>query len=194
LIHPNREGTLFGLEFSPDGKRLIAGDTSHGTIVVWDVATGKELTTIETGINRRRSLQLSLSPDRQTLFVPLRGPEGGSGAAGRQAFAALAGGWRDGKGFDNVKRKGKVRSRRVIVPTEARHALDRYLKARDKLPPEERVKFSAHVLRHTFLRKLARKKGVELAMEAAGHCSSQYNWRYIKPSQEEKAAAVEGLF
>jgi integrase/recombinase XerD len=63
-----------------------------------------------------------------------------------------------------------------------------------KLPPEERVKFSAHVLRHTFLRKLARKKGVEFAMEAAGHCSSQYIWRYVKPSEEEKAEAVEGLF
>jgi integrase/recombinase XerD len=118
----------------------------------------------------------------------------------------------------------------VIVPTEARHALDRYFKERDKqcgskgalfctrkggrlsrtqvdralkqiaaqasakLPPEERVRFSAHVLRHTFLRKLARKKGVEFAMEAAGHCSSQYIWRYVKPSEEEKAVAVEGLF
>ncbi len=104
------------------------------------------------------------------------------------------------------------------MPTEARQALDRYLKARDeqlgakgplfctrngkrlsrtqvdrtlkqiaaqasaKLPPEERVRFSAHVLRHTFLRKLARKKGVEFAMEAADHCSSQYIWRYVKPS------------
>ena len=136
----------------------------------------------------------------------------------------------DGKAFENVKRKGKVRSRRVIVPTEARAALDRYLKERDellgakgplfctrngkrlsrtqvdrtlkqiaaqasaKLPAEERLKFSAHVLRHTFLRKLARKKGVEFAMEAAGHCSSQYIWRYVKPSEEEKAEAVEGLF
>jgi hypothetical protein len=38
----------------------------------------------------------------------------------------------DGKAFENVKRKGKVRSRRVIVPTEARAALDRYLKERDE--------------------------------------------------------------
>jgi integrase len=63
-----------------------------------------------------------------------------------------------------------------------------------KLPPEERLQFSAHVLRHTFLRKLARKKGVEFAMEAAGHCSSRYIWRYVKPSEDEKAEAVEGLF
>ncbi len=136
----------------------------------------------------------------------------------------------DGKSFANVKRKGKVRSRKVAIPTEARAALDRYLKQRDaelgakgplfctrkgarlsrtqvdrtlkqiaaqasaKLPEEERVRFSAHVLRHTFLRKLARKKGVEFAMEAAGHCSSQYIWRYVKPSEDEKAEAVEGLF
>lgn len=136
----------------------------------------------------------------------------------------------DGKSFGNVKRKGKVRSRKVVVPTEARGALNGYLKERDKqwgtggplfctrtgarlsrtqvdrtlkqiaaqasakLPEQERVRFSAHVLRHTFLRKLARKKGVEFAMEAAGHCSSQYIWRYVKPSDDEKAEAVEGLF
>jgi integrase len=63
-----------------------------------------------------------------------------------------------------------------------------------KLPPEERVKFSAHVLRRTFLRKLAGKKAREFAMEAADHYSSQYIWRYLKPSEEEKAEAVEGLF
>jgi hypothetical protein len=44
------------------------------------------------------------------------------------------------------------------------------------------------------LRKVATKKGVEFAMEAAGHCSSQYIWRYVKPLEEEKAEAVEGLF
>jgi WD40 repeat protein len=70
LIHPNRDGTLYGLDFSPDGKRLIAGDIANGTVVVWDVATGKEVTTIETGSYRRRSLHLLLSPDWQTLFVP----------------------------------------------------------------------------------------------------------------------------
>src|SRR5262245_35100514 len=49
LIHPNRTAAIFGVRYSPDGKRLIAGDYPGGVVVVWDVATGKQLTKIETG-------------------------------------------------------------------------------------------------------------------------------------------------
>ena len=45
------------------------------------------------------------------------------------------------------------------------------------------------------MRRLYRSVGgVEYAMELSGHTSSQYIWRYVKPSEEEKAEAVEGLF
>jgi WD40 repeat protein len=69
LIHPNRTGTLWDVSFSPDGKRLIATDYPGGVVVVWDVATGNELTKIETGYAYRASGVFSLSPDWQTLFV-----------------------------------------------------------------------------------------------------------------------------
>jgi hypothetical protein len=46
------------------------------------------------------------------------------------------------------------------------------------LPAGERMKVSPHVLRHTFLRKLAEEKGVQYAKEASGHKSDRYIWRY----------------
>jgi WD40 repeat protein len=70
LIHPNRIGRLRNYRFSPDGKRLIAGDDPGGVVVVWDVATGKELTRIETGYGDRSLADyFFLTPDWQTLFA-----------------------------------------------------------------------------------------------------------------------------
>lgn len=65
LIHPNKTGWLVGLKFSLDGKRIIASDYPSGVIVVWDVVSGKRLTTIDT-IYRR----IVVSPDWRTLFAP----------------------------------------------------------------------------------------------------------------------------
>jgi len=62
------------------------------------------------------------------------------------------------------------------------------------LPAEERIALSAHVLRHTMLRRAAEKNGVQFAMELSGHSSSNYIWRYVKPSDEQKEKAVEELF
>jgi integrase/recombinase XerD len=61
------------------------------------------------------------------------------------------------------------------------------------LPTGEKVKVSPHVLRHTFLRKLAEEKGVQYAKEASGHKSDRYIWRYVKPSQQSLAAAIDEL-
>lgn len=77
--------------------------------------------------------------------------------------------------------------------------MDRLLKqlaaqANSRLPADERIKISPHVLRHTFLRKITQKHGVEFAMEAAGHASSKYIWRYVKPSDEQKEEALQVLF
>src|SRR6185369_14781998 len=58
----------------------------------------------------------------------------------------------------------------------------------------KRIAFSAHTLRHTFLRKVAQEHGVEFAMQMSGHASSKYIWRYIKPSDEQTEAALEDLF
>jgi integrase/recombinase XerD len=45
-------------------------------------------------------------------------------------------------------------------------------------PQQEHTQVSPHLLRHTFLRKLAEHKGVHYAREASGHQSDRYIWRY----------------
>jgi integrase/recombinase XerD len=66
--------------------------------------------------------------------------------------------------------------------------------ANAQLPEGGKIRLSAHVLRHTMLRKAAEKHGVHYAMELAGHTSSQYIWRYVKPTDEQREEALEGLF
>jgi integrase/recombinase XerD len=66
--------------------------------------------------------------------------------------------------------------------------------ANAQLPEGQKIKLSAHILRHTLLRKAAEKHGVHYAMELAGHTSSQYIWRYVKPTDEQKEQAQEELF
>src|ERR1700733_3369274 len=41
------------IHFSPDGKRLIAGDYPGGAVNVWDVGSGKRLATMDTGFGFR---------------------------------------------------------------------------------------------------------------------------------------------
>jgi integrase/recombinase XerD len=53
--------------------------------------------------------------------------------------------------------------------------------ATDQLTENQRIHLSAHILRHTMLRKVAGEFGVQHAMEDTGHTSSNYIWRYIKP-------------
>jgi len=133
-----------------------------------------------------------------------------------------------GKHFVNVARKGKKVSRQVLLPKNAREALDRYIEeirgkksgplfcsksggrlarqnvhdalqaianqANSTLSEEEHIQFSAHVLRHTMLRRAAQKHGVQYAKELSGHASDRYIWRYVQPSDEEKERALEDLF
>lgn len=60
-------------------------------------------------------------------------------------------------------------------------------------PDGEKIKVSPHVLRHTFLRKLAEEKGVQYAKEASGHRSDRYIWRYVKPNSDNLADAIDSL-
>ncbi len=81
----------------------------------------------------------------------------------------------------------------------ARQGIDEVLKAISaqanvSLPPEQQIHVSAHILRHTFLREVAVRYGVQYAKELAGHASDRYIWRYVQPSDEEKQEAVDGLF
>jgi integrase/recombinase XerD len=65
--------------------------------------------------------------------------------------------------------------------------------ANANLKDGERISVSPHVLRHTFLRKLAEEKGVHYAKEASGHRSDRYIWRYVKPNAESLAEAIDAL-
>jgi RNA polymerase sigma factor (sigma-70 family) len=56
-----------GLTFSPDGKRLVAGDPSEKTVKVWNPATGALERTVETGESQAWSL--AFSPDGKALVV-----------------------------------------------------------------------------------------------------------------------------
>ena len=70
LVHPNKEAVLAGVRFSPDGRRLIAGDYPGGVIQLWDVESGRQLTKIETGYGYRSTDRyFSISPDWTTIFA-----------------------------------------------------------------------------------------------------------------------------
>ena len=77
---------------------------------------------------------------------------------------------------------------------EAAEALRRMAaQANARLPEEEKIAVSPHVLRHTFLRKLAEAKGVHYAREASGPQGDRYSWRYVKPDQQTLAEVIDEL-
>src|SRR5262245_16121956 len=53
LIHPNNPRILGNIQFSPDGKRLIAGDYPGGLVAVWEVGSRKLLYTVDAGAGGR---------------------------------------------------------------------------------------------------------------------------------------------
>jgi integrase/recombinase XerD len=61
------------------------------------------------------------------------------------------------------------------------------------LPPDQQIRVSPHILRHTLLRKVANEKGVHYAMELSGHRSDRYIWRYVKPDAQSLADALDDL-
>jgi integrase/recombinase XerD len=66
--------------------------------------------------------------------------------------------------------------------------------ANAQLGQAEKIHLSAHILRHTMLRKAAEKEGVQYAMELAGHTSPHYIWRYVRPTDEQKEKVIDELF
>lgn len=61
------------------------------------------------------------------------------------------------------------------------------------LPPSEHIHVSPHKLRHTHLRDLTEKYGMQYAKEESGHASFEHLHRYVKPRPEEREAALESL-
>lgn len=116
----NYPSMLYAVAFSPDGKHLATGD-KVGHVVVWDVATGKQLKTLETPVmytwdpkRRRHSIggirSLAFSPDGKHLAVGGMGQVGNidhlQGKSRVEVFD-----WQAGKRLHEIsddKRKGLV--------------------------------------------------------------------------------------
>jgi integrase/recombinase XerD len=87
-----------------------------------------------------------------------------------------------------------TRTGRRMDRREATYVLQRIAdQANAHLSEEERIEVTPHVLRHTFLRKLAESKGVHYAKEASGHQSDRYIWRYVQPDRQTLAEAIDAL-
>jgi WD40 repeat protein len=70
LVHPDKSGILRGLRYTADGSRLVAGHARSGVVQVWDAASGRQLTRLETG-KRNSALQeyFQFAPDGKSLYV-----------------------------------------------------------------------------------------------------------------------------
>jgi len=87
-------------------------------------------------------------------------------------------------------RSGREISQQVIDQVLRRVAAH----ANSKLPVDQAIAISPHVLRHTALRKWAEKKGVQFARQISGQVSDRYIWRYVQPSEDATRDAVEALW
>lgn len=159
---------LYACTFSADGKLLATGD-KVGHVAVWDVASGKELTTLEApgfytwdGRQRIHSIggirSLAFSPDSKTLAIGGIGRIGNidhlDGPARIELFD-----WQQGKAtvlFDKTKFKGLVN--RLVYQRDgawlfgvggAGKGLLVVIDARtNKVVKEEEPKFHVHALAH----------------------------------------------
>ncbi len=72
-------GMIWGVDWSPDGKRVVSGSTDD-TTRIWDVGTGAELLTLSTPGDW--VVDPAWSPDGQYLLVNISNTEGGPGRSG----------------------------------------------------------------------------------------------------------------
>jgi integrase/recombinase XerD len=62
------------------------------------------------------------------------------------------------------------------------------------LSEDEKFRFTPHMLRHIFLKRVADKHGIHFAQQMSGNVSIKEVFRYVKPSQAEIDRTVEELF
>lgn len=74
LVHADRQGSLYGICYSPDGNRIIAGGYPSGIVEVWEAVTGRQVTKFDAGRGYRATAEyFCVSPDWKTLFAPTNG-------------------------------------------------------------------------------------------------------------------------
>lgn len=71
LVHPQRESSLLGLRFSPDGKQLSAISYPQGYLQIWDTTTGREVQNVRTGhtFPQGQLAEFHLAADGKTILV-----------------------------------------------------------------------------------------------------------------------------
>jgi WD40 repeat protein len=69
LIHPGKAGTVHGVRYSPDGRRIVGMDDATHAIVVWAVASGRAVTNINTRRDGRVTGDYFVTPDYETVFA-----------------------------------------------------------------------------------------------------------------------------
>jgi WD40 repeat protein len=71
LQHQRGNAIIAAIQFSPDGKRVLAGDNSGGLVHVWELAEGKRLATLDTGKGMRSGEHfVVVTPDWKTIVAP----------------------------------------------------------------------------------------------------------------------------
>jgi len=63
-----------------------------------------------------------------------------------------------------------------------------------QLTEKDQIKLTPHMLRHTFLKRVADKHGVHTAQDLSGNISMREIFRYTKPNYEQKHNIVEALY
>lgn len=58
----------------------------------------------------------------------------------------------------------------------------------------ESFQLTPHMLRHTFLNRVADKHGIHVAQQMSGNVSGQEIFRYTKPSQDEVDETAEAIY
>jgi integrase/recombinase XerD len=96
----------------------------------------------------------------------------------------------DGDGPLFESKNGKPINQQIIDQVLRRIAAH----ANSKLPNQQQIEISPHLLRHTSLRRWAEKKGVRYARQISGQVSDRYIWRYTQPSRQKTRDAVEDLW